>query len=227
MKKKAASAASAEQSREIKKRIIEILKAGQSQAKAAEATGTTRQYVSYIAATYRKKGDAIFEARRGRRKDRPLTEAHLKSLHKTITGTKPTDVGMTGDAWTETLVQNWFRKAFDRTITRHQIRRFCMTNNLRLKRERPLNEYSAYLAAEEEIDSGSLQKEVREEADFGPFIQSDGTLDLEGMQASVAVTQAMLAKKGIKPVAELPGVRTGKHSKQRRAPFTPKKKRKN
>lgn len=224
MKKRSASS---EQAREIKKRIIEILKKGQTQAKAAEATGTTRQYVSYIAAAHRQKGDAIFDARPGRRKDRPLTEAHIRSLYKTITETKPSDAGMEGDAWTETLVKEWFRKTFERTITRHQIRRFCMTNNLRLKRERSTDEFSAYFDEAEDDNPENVQEEPHEGADIEPFINRDGSLDLEGMRASLAITQAKLAKRGIKPLINLPGVRTGKHSKQRSTPFTPKKKRKN
>ncbi|MCC5807630.1 MAG: helix-turn-helix domain-containing protein [Opitutales bacterium] len=227
-------------SRELKKRIIEILDKGHTQVEAAEATGTTRQYVSYIARAYRERGDAIFEDRRGRKKDRPLTEEQIRGLYDTITGKQPREVGIDTDSWSETYVQNWFRAEYKRTITRHQIRRFCMAHNIRLTPEYGGDIWLDY------PEPAKKNPETEDEAkpadapqapppkplaldagdDFETFVNDDGELDIAAMRENVVKTQAELAKKGGKPILDVPGLRYGKHRKQRNAPFTPKKKKK-
>jgi transposase len=227
-------------SRELKKRIIEILDKGHTQVEAAEATGTTRQYVSYIARAYRERGDAIFEDRRGRKKDRPLTEAQIRGLYDTITGKEPREVGIDTDSWSETYVQKWFRAEYKRTITRHQIRRFCMAHNIRLTPEYGGDIWLDYPEpAKKDAESRDDTKPADAPQapppkppsfdagdDFETFVNDDGELDITALRENVVKTQAELAKKGGKPILDVPGLRYGKHRKQRNAPFTPKKKKK-
>lgn len=231
-------------SRELKKRIIEILDKGHTQVEAAEATGTTRQYVSYIARAYRERGDDIFKDRRGRQKDRPLTEEQIRGLHATITGKKPRDVGVDADSWSETHVQKWFRAEYKRTITRHQIRRFCMAHDIRLtpeygddiwldypkpgKEDAQTGPEDTKKAGARTTDTPPTPKPVSVDADddFDTFVTKDGELDISALRENVVKTQADLAKKGGKPILDVPGLRFGKHRKQRNAPFTQKKKRK-
>ncbi len=236
-------------SRELKKRIIEILDKGHTQSEAAEATGTTRQYVSYIARAYRDRGDAIFEDRRGRKKDRPLTEDQIRGLYDTITGKQPREVGIDTDSWSETYVQRWFRAEYKRTITRHQIRRFCMAHNIRLTPEYGGDIWLDYPEpAKKEAASARDEKPTAAEGspppaaapqtpppkpftpdavdDFETFVNEDGELDIAALRENVVKTQAELVKKGGKPVLEMPGLRYGKHRKQRNTPFTQKKKKK-
>ncbi|MCH8473880.1 MAG: hypothetical protein LAT55_01465 [Opitutales bacterium] len=123
------------QSREIKQKIWEMLQAGSSQAAAARATGTTRQYVHVLAKDFETRGYERVEASLGRPFDEPVTPEENRIIFETLLNKTPREAGIDADAWTRSPLQEWFKKEFGRHLSRNQVRRFCTENDIDIEPE--------------------------------------------------------------------------------------------
>jgi hypothetical protein len=107
--------------------ILRRAEAGERTSDIARAVGASRQYVH--AFLKRKAEGRLGSGRRGRRKDQPMSleeqaalRAHLLARQGGADGLLPPEA-----------VKAWFWETFGRTITVHQLRRFCTEEGLRLE----------------------------------------------------------------------------------------------
>ena len=214
---------------ERKRLIIEGLNSGRRAVEIAIELGVTRQYVHMVRKGFEELGDRYFQQERGRPKAVPITQAHYDALVKLFETKSPEDVGMVGKRFTENQVKQWFLQTFKRTITRHQIRRFCMRAGFRLQPERDDEwvrlsgidpDKPVPLRKEPELPPAP-RKRGRPRKD-APALSEDEDLSQESIEASLRATrEEMLRRQATQRAAP-----QGKHAQQRRSPTTPSKKKK-
>ena len=208
-----------------KKAIVERRSNGDSVGDISKDLGVSRAYVYYILKEHKERGNTAIERQgRGKPKDQPLSFEESQALLKTLKGTQPWQHGINSGMWSEAEVKEWFLRKFKRTIAVGQIRKIVVEHNIRM---RPLSALEwkeiPRIPTVQELKNAP---EPENEQALNCSEWTDGhDMDFDAIKASVAETRKSLAKRQLDYLDPRPGIRTGKHRKQK-APQRKKKKRK-
>ncbi|MGB0370624.1 MAG: helix-turn-helix domain-containing protein [Opitutales bacterium] len=212
-----------------KKSIIQRQAAGEPVAAIAKDLGVSRAYAYYILKEHKERGDSVVARQgRGKPKDTPLTKKQSQALLAAIKGSKPYEHGIDSGMWSEPEVKEWFLNNFKRTISVGQIRKLSVDQNIRM---RPLSAEEWKQIPSIPTNDNEGDEETQKESDSSEALSTsedwllEEDFDIEAIKESVKATRESLAKKQYSSGPPQPGVRTGKHRKQR-APQQKKKKRK-
>lgn len=180
----------------LKAEILRRIQAGERGVEIARALGVSRQYVSRLHKELEKESaEAILARRRkGRPRHRPLTAEQEVSLReRLVAGQTPT--GRARPGLTEGVVKTWFRDTHGRTLSVHELRKFCTDEGLKLAR--PADEEEQEFA-EPSVNEEAPRKSRRrgKEIGFGNTSRMSAD-DLATMARSNAeVAERIAAKRG-------------------------------
>jgi hypothetical protein len=128
--------------KKVKAEILRRLEAGEGGAAIAQAVGVTRQYVSALKKQLEQSSaeEMLARSKRGRPKNVPFTPSEDEWLREYLRKGQRPD-GTAAPNLTESRVKTLFKQAHGRTLTVHQLRKFCTDEGWRLAR--PESEYAA------------------------------------------------------------------------------------
>lgn len=121
--------------KKVKAEILRRLEAGERGVDIATSVGVTRQYVSALKKELEVSSAETMLARskRGRPRNVPFAPSEEDSLREHLRkGQKPD--GTVASYLTEPAIKAWFKARHGRTLTVHQLRKFCTEENWRLAR---------------------------------------------------------------------------------------------
>jgi hypothetical protein len=126
-----------------KAEILRRIQAGEKLTHIAREVGVSKQYVSWLGKFSKKVGaEATIAGRRGRPKDKELTEEETQALRAQIVSIRPDEDLPPGNLWRPDQIKLWFKQTYGRTLSNKLLCRVCKDAGLRLA---PSGEFRGFL----------------------------------------------------------------------------------